>query len=163
VRGPVWRGSVRAGRDALPRDPAWRVNAGWITNGRDSITVLYVPIGAYSRLRFIGQATPERVPTTCNAGRPIWTSLENIAYCGTAGSRYQASDRRDAISHPYFAPTPNRTAGIVQIRIFKSSQIDQLSMYLRSSFTHVSNSFSSLRPLICHRQVIPGLTLRRRR
>jgi hypothetical protein len=73
VRGPVWRGSVRAGRDALPRDPAWRVNAGWITNGRDSITVLYVPIGAYSRLRFIGQATPDRAgarPNHLQRGSP---------------------------------------------------------------------------------------------
>ena len=36
-------------------------------------------------------------------------------------------------------------------------------MYSRSRRTQSENSLISLRPLICHRQVRPGLTLRRRR
>src|ERR1700730_6821446 len=63
---------------------------------------------------------------------------------------------------PYLAPEPPSTAGSVRTRIWKSSQIDQLSMLSRSSLTQVSKSLTSFLPEICHRQVIPGFTLRRR-
>ncbi len=127
---------VATGRDALLRDPAWRVIEGWIT------TTFW---NAQYR-------TPNVLPS--------WKTSPIVGSDGDLP--YHTSDRPNATSH-YFAPMPNSTAGIVLSRILRSSQIDQLSMYLRSSFTHVSNSFTSLRPLICHRQVIPGLTLRRRR
>ena len=58
---------------------------------------------------------------------------------------------------------PASTAGKVRDRILKSSQIDQLSIYSRSSRTQSLKSETLLRPLICHRQVSPGLTLSRRR
>jgi hypothetical protein len=32
--GAEWAKRVATVRDALPRDPAWRVNEGWIINGR---------------------------------------------------------------------------------------------------------------------------------
>jgi hypothetical protein len=57
---PVERNGVKrvaTGRDALPRDPAWHVNQGWITNGRGFNDGL---IRVYSRFRFIGQVTPDR-------------------------------------------------------------------------------------------------------
>ena len=63
----------------------------------------------------------------------------------------------------HLAPVPVRTTGTVRQRIFKSSQSDQLSMYSRSSRTQSLKSVTLLRPLICHRQVSPGLTLSRRR
>ena len=135
-------GQVQMGRSALQlvgthlRDPAWRVIEGWIST-------------AFWNAQY---RTPNVLPS--------WKTSPRVGSDG--GLPYHTSDRPNATSH-YFAPMPNRTAGIVLSRILRSSQIDQLSMYLRSSFTHVSNSFTSLRPLICHRQVIPGLTLRRRR
>src|SRR5271165_1052313 len=55
------------------------------------------------------------------------------------------------------------TTGTVRRRIQRSSQIDQLSTYSRSSFTQESKSRTSFRPLICQRQVMPGFTLKRRR
>src|ERR1041385_9118732 len=65
--------------------------------------------------------------------------------------------------HPYLAPVPARTTGTVHHRIFRSSQKDQLSMYSRSRRTQSRKSERLLRPLICQRQVRPGLTLKRRR
>jgi len=64
---------------------------------------------------------------------------------------------------PYFAPNPKRTAGIVWIRILRSSQTDQSSIYSRSKRTHSLKSLMELRPLICQRQVNPGFTLNLRR
>src|SRR5262249_20284407 len=63
----------------------------------------------------------------------------------------------------HFAPVAESTAGRVRTRIATSSQIDQLSMYSKSSRTHSWKSVILLRPLTCHRHVIPGLTLKRRR
>src|SRR5262245_26556995 len=62
----------------------------------------------------------------------------------------------------HLAPVPASTTGIVRHKIFKSSQSDQLSMYCKSNRTHSRKSFTLLRPLICHRPVTPGLTLKRR-
>src|SRR5437773_10884872 len=59
------------------------------------------------------------------------------------------------------APDPFSTAGIVLIRILKSSHKDHLSIYCRSSCIHLSKEIE-LRPLTCHRQVRPGLTVKRR-
>ena len=66
-------------------------------------------------------------------------------------------------TNSYFAPVPARTMGTVRHRIFISSQSDQLSMYSRSSRTQSRKSLTLFRPLICQRQVRPGLTLSRRR
>src|SRR5262245_7863327 len=60
------------------------------------------------------------------------------------------------------APFRNRTAGTVWASILMSSQNDQLSIYCWSSSIHCLKEIS-LRPLICQRQVIPGLMERRRR
>jgi hypothetical protein len=80
---------VTGRRDALLRDPAWRVNAGWITIGRDSITVLSVPIRACSPLRSIGPATSharERILSNHRRfGRPRVGNrvLDGCARCGS--------------------------------------------------------------------------------
>src|SRR5881628_1873197 len=63
----------------------------------------------------------------------------------------------------YLAPAPVSTIGTVRQRILRSSHSDQLSMYSRSSRTQSRKSEILLRPLICQRQVKPGLTLSRRR
>src|SRR5437879_9699844 len=60
------------------------------------------------------------------------------------------------------APVPFRTAGIVRIKIWRSSHRDHLSMYCMSSSIHRSKEMELL-PLICQRQVIPGRMLKRRR
>ena len=51
---------VATGRDALLRDPAWRVIEGWITNGRGFNDAFIRPIDVYLRSRFIGWATTDR-------------------------------------------------------------------------------------------------------
>src|SRR5581483_8335992 len=56
------------------------------------------------------------------------------------------------------APRPRSTVGIVFNRISRSNQKDQVRIYSRSSRTHSSKSRISLRPEICHRQVMPGFT-----
>src|ERR1700728_2943678 len=60
------------------------------------------------------------------------------------------------------APEPLTTAGMVRARILRSSQSDHLSMYWMSNSIHLSNGIK-LRPLTCHKQVMPGFTLKRRR
>src|SRR6266478_8505452 len=74
-----------------------------------------------------------------------------------AGGR---STRHDCVSQA--APEPFTTAGIVLAKIFRSSQSDHSSRYWMSSSIHCSNAME-LRPCTCHKQVIPGLTLNRRR
>src|SRR4051794_39445072 len=70
-----------------------------------------------------------------------------------------ADSHEDAL---YAAPDPRRTAGKVLARISKSSHNDQLRMYCKSNSIHFSKVVE-LRPLICHKQVIPGRTLKRLR
>src|SRR5262249_16876224 len=53
------------------------------------------------------------------------------------------------------APFPVRTAGMVRSRMRRSSPSDQFSMYVMSSSTCSANP-SSLRPVTCHRPVMPG-------
>src|ERR1039458_339039 len=59
------------------------------------------------------------------------------------------------------APVPRRTAGIVLMSILRSSERDQLSMYMRSCLIQYENVVL-LRPFTCHKQVRPGFTLKRR-
>lgn len=61
-----------------------------------------------------------------------------------------------------WAPRCCNTAGIVLAMILRSRESDHESMYCISSCIQFSKS-TSLRPDICHRQVNPGLTDRRRR
>ena len=56
-----------------------------------------------------------------------------------------------------YAPRRARTAGIVLAMIVMSTQIDQFSMYVKSSRTR-SSKVSPERPEICQRPVIPGST-----
>ena len=63
----------------------------------------------------------------------------------------------------YSAPSCLRTTETVFNRIWKSSSGLQFWIYSRSSLTTSSKSVISLRPLICHRPVIPGLMLIRTR
>ncbi len=74
--------------------------------------------------------------------------------------------RRGRVSRPLperggraaqYAPRPLSTAGIVRAMIETSDQIDQFSMYVKSSRTRSSNS-SPERPEICQRPVMPGST-----
>jgi hypothetical protein len=60
------------------------------------------------------------------------------------------------------APVPRSTAGMVLAKICRSSQIDHWSIYSMSSSIHFSNEMELL-PATCHKQVIPGRTLNRRR
>src|ERR1035437_4657849 len=64
--------------------------------------------------------------------------------------------------YAHAAPEPRSTAGMVRSRILKSSHSDHLSMYCKSSSIHCSKAIE-LRPATCHRQVMPGFTLKRRR
>ena len=69
-------------------------------------------------------------------------------------------DRLDApgsLVPAQYAPRPERTAGSVRAMIVTSDQIDQFSMYVKSSRTRSSNS-SPERPEICQSPVIPGRT-----
>src|SRR6266704_2948973 len=68
-----------------------------------------------------------------------------------------ASDFGFRHSDFHFAPVPARTTGTVRQRIFRSSQKDQLSIYSRSRRTQSRKSAPLLWPLVCHRQVWPGL------
>jgi hypothetical protein len=62
------------------------------------------------------------------------------------------------LHHFQLAPVRFKMAGIVFAMIFRSFKYDQLSMYAMSKSIHLSKSIL-LRPLICHKQVSPGLTL----
>src|SRR5262249_53742725 len=77
----------------------------------------------------------------------------------TGTTSFSGSEPRDN----HLAPVPSSTTGTVRNRIFKSSQNDQLSMYSRSRRTQSRKSVTLFRPLTCHKHVIPGLTLSRRR
>src|SRR5581483_11320451 len=61
-------------------------------------------------------------------------------------------------SNAAYLPVPLITAGIVKTKILKSSHNDQCRIYSKSSRSHSSKSRISLRPEICQRHVIPGLT-----
>ena len=53
---------------------------------------------------------------------------------------------------------PLRTTGMVRNSIRRSVRILAVRMYSRSSRTHSEKLTILLRPLICHKQVIPGFT-----
>ena len=58
---------VATGRDALLRDPAWRVIEGWITNGRGLNDAFIRPIDVYCGPGLLNgqrRIALERVPTT---------------------------------------------------------------------------------------------------
>src|ERR1700730_17567722 len=57
----------------------------------------------------------------------------------------------------YYLPDPANTSPRVLKRIHKSSFGLHRRMYSRSSLTQSSKSLTSFLPLICHKQVIPGL------
>ena len=57
----------------------------------------------------------------------------------------------------YIAPFLVTTTQTVRNRIFQSRIRDQFSMYSRSSCTTLSKSRILLRPLTCHKPVMPGL------
>jgi len=60
----------------------------------------------------------------------------------------------------HMAPFRSRTTGMVFNRIIKSKLSDQVSMYSKSSSSHLLKG-RLLRPEICQIQVMPGLTLNR--
>lgn len=72
-------------------------------------------------------------------------------------------DRRNKIRGYDYTPVRRKTVAAVFARIYRSSQSDQLSMYSRSRATQSSKSAIRFRPITCHKQVIPGLTLSLRR
>ena len=61
-----------------------------------------------------------------------------------------------------YAPLQLRTAQTVRIRMVRSTPSDILRMYSRSSSIHSSKG-TELLPRTCHKHVIPGFTLNRRR
>ncbi len=84
-------------------------------------------------------------------------------YNGSNAALYGRVGNYHADFHSYLEPFPVRTTHTVWNKILMSSPSVQLSIYSKSSFTTSSKSIISLRPLICHRPVSPGVMLMRLR
>ncbi len=94
--------------------------------------------------------------------RSIYSMSSSIQLKGHRAKGMEHRANKPSYNKCYSAPEPCNTAGIVFVRILRSSHKDQVSMYSISSCIHCSKGMELL-PLTCQRQVMPGRTLKRRR
>src|SRR5437899_2287638 len=113
---------------------------------------------------FMSSADCQPIPQRSVGGMERWSAAGKGVRFDLAALHHSITPPLPHLSlHSYFAPVPASTMGTVRQRILKSSHSDQLSIYSKSNRTQSLKSVTLFRPLICQRQVKPGLTLKRRR